>query len=488
MRVLAAWDWHRFTRFDVWGVLFWINTIAIVALVIISVVVLVRDRQERPAPNAVAFLEDDALETRRLERVLGWALVFSAVLAVSYGVYWLREPDRQRASEDYFADGAIERGEVLFANEQFESFDGATSLKCADCHGGPGESELLGREVVGAGGSAPYTYKDPTRTTDDGKAVAFNVAWRAPALNTVMYRFSPQEVREIITFGRPGTPMQPWGVDGNGPKNAQSVDDLVAYLASIQLSPEEAQQQAAADFEAAEGAAAKQLADAKIGVETATSDLEAAEEAFAAVPDPDSNEGQLKERAVAAAKEKLRIANARLDWAQAWSERRKGISDGQLLFELNCARCHTNNWSVFDPSNPNLLPEDLLGQAGAGGSLGFNLLDAPTIRFTDGLDADGNPAAGSGRTAQNVFVTNGSEKNQPYGVGGNGSGRMPGQCNSDFFADFARGGNGTELQILEHSGCMLTPEQIEEIVAYERCGLAATKRDFGAADYDPDCG
>ena len=43
MRVLAAWDWHRFTQFDVWGVLFWINAIAIVALVIISVIVLVRD-------------------------------------------------------------------------------------------------------------------------------------------------------------------------------------------------------------------------------------------------------------------------------------------------------------------------------------------------------------------------------------------------------------------------------------------------------------
>ena len=34
MNILAAWDWHRITRFDVWSVLFWVNVVAILAIVI----------------------------------------------------------------------------------------------------------------------------------------------------------------------------------------------------------------------------------------------------------------------------------------------------------------------------------------------------------------------------------------------------------------------------------------------------------------------
>ena len=53
----------------------------------------------------------------------------------------------------------------------------------------------------------------------------------------MLLRFSPQEVNDIITYGRPGTPMQPWGVPGGGPKNVQSINDLVAYITSQQLTP-----------------------------------------------------------------------------------------------------------------------------------------------------------------------------------------------------------------------------------------------------------
>jgi mono/diheme cytochrome c family protein len=480
MRVLAAWDWHRFTQFDVWGVLFWVNIIALLALVIIAIVSLVRDKQEKPASNAVAFLADDELETRRLERVLGWALVFSAVLAVSYGVYWLREPTRQQDSDVYFAEGAVERGEELFANESFESFDNATSLKCADCHGGPGLDPAVGREVVGGGGAAPYIYSDPEGT-------AFSVSWRAPALNTVMYRFTPDEVRDIITYGRQGTPMQAWGTDGDGPKNAQSIDDLVAYLASIQLAPEEAQKKTDADLAAAKLAAEEQLTAAEADVDAKKLALETARAERDAIEDPDSPAADLARRNVHAAGAKYSNALLKRRWAREWAERRDGITDGQLLFELNCARCHTKNFSVFDPDNSNLKPEDLLGPAGGGGSLGFSLVDVRNLRFADVLDTEGEPDKGSGRRNQNLFVTNGSEKQKPYGNLGNGSGKMPGQCNTDYFAkyDVER---GTVARLLEHSGCMLTTEQIEAIVAYERCGIPATKPDHGAAVYDEDCG
>ena len=36
------------------------------------------------------------------------------------------------------------------------------------------------------------------------------VTWAAPALNTVLYRFDESEVRYILTYGRPGSPMSAW--------------------------------------------------------------------------------------------------------------------------------------------------------------------------------------------------------------------------------------------------------------------------------------
>ena len=46
-------------------------------------------------------------------------------------------------------------------------------------------------------------------------------------------------------------------------------------------------------------------------------------------------------------------AVAALTWSQAWFDSRQGVSDGQLLFELNYARCHTKGWSVFDRTRTN---------------------------------------------------------------------------------------------------------------------------------------
>ena len=46
----------------------------------------------------------------------------------------------------------------------------------------------------------------------------------APALNTVLYRFSEDEVRYILAYGRPFSPMSPWGIAGGGPMNDQQID------------------------------------------------------------------------------------------------------------------------------------------------------------------------------------------------------------------------------------------------------------------------
>ena len=65
---------------------------------------------------------------------------------------------------------------------------------------------------------------------------------------------------------------------------------------------------------------------------------------------------------------------------------RQNVSDGQLLFELNCARCHTEGWSVFDPTAPPTAVDGVGilglsgGGGGTGGGTGFNLRDGGEIR------------------------------------------------------------------------------------------------------------
>ena len=45
--------------------------------------------------------------------------------------------------------------------------------------------------------------------------------------------------RYILTYGRPGSPMSAWGLDGGGPMNAQQIDTLIEYLKSIQIPRED---------------------------------------------------------------------------------------------------------------------------------------------------------------------------------------------------------------------------------------------------------
>jgi mono/diheme cytochrome c family protein len=435
--------------------------------------------------NQTPFLDDDDLESRRLERVQGWGLVFAAVVAISLPFYWLREPTRQDQSATYFDENSVERGATLFASPGMEAYDAAASQQCANCHGENGE-----------GGAAPF------------RLGGEEVSWKAPPLNTELLRFREDascakpreqrpadavcEVTNIITFGRPGTPMQPFGVAGGGPLNEQSVADLVAYIRSIQLGPEEAQRQAAAELAAARGAegpcpaytscpdpavesargkvdsADKALGDKRTAVREALASPNATDAELTTrceqlrdeLPtDPDAVDETQRTQARACgefldAAEAAADARAGLDWALEWQRRRANVSDGQILFELYCARCHTQGWSVFDPTKPplgvtgaNLDSVTVLGLAGGGGGtgggIGFNLRDGATLRRF-GTDEDG------GFDRHVAFVAQGSLPNQPYGNGGIGSGRMPG------FAS------------------MLTPEQIRQIVRYERDCLDAT--------------
>ena len=221
--------------------LIFLNLFAIgVILAIIAYRVLsVRRNPDRAEPqNLTPFAEDATLETTRLERVLRWALICSTVLAVGLPLYWILEPSRQEAEEKGFEHRAEERGATLYANDQMEAYDSAKSLACATCHG-----------VEGEGGSAPFTL--PASQTGTGRPV--QVIWKAPALNTVLSRFTPDQVTQILNYGRPGTPMAAWGVEGGGPKGEQAISDIVAYLDSIQLGDDGAQQQVLDNIKALAG-------------------------------------------------------------------------------------------------------------------------------------------------------------------------------------------------------------------------------------------
>ena len=476
--------------------LIWINFVAFGALIIYVVRSVLSPkrarREERTPANLTPFLEDEDLESRRLERVQAWSLIFAAVFAISLPLYWLREPTRQHQSTHYFDKNSVARGAMLFANSASPEYNAAVSLQCANCHG-----------QKGVGGVAP--------TTVNG----VKVNWKVPALNTEALRFDEEkdclnqsrrqpnticDLTDIITYGRPGTPMQPWGVVGGGPKNDQSIADLVAYNESIQLTPQQAQKQVTDALVAARSDDPKatcpeymtcpgiELANARATLAAAQTDLAtkrtAARKALNALTATDADlttqcdaiqktadaaatplAGSALAQAVAcgdflAATTTVKNDEAAVAWSIEWKKRRANVSDGQLLFEMNCARCHTEGWSVFDPSVPPgaVNSVDILGLSGGGGGngggIGFNLRDNDLIRRF-GTDQAG------GFAAQVDFVSNGSAPFKPYGNLGLGSGKMPG------FGQVAT----TAAPAL---GPMLTPDQIKQIVYYERYCLDST--------------
>lgn len=255
------------------------------------------------AANRKEYFDDEVLEGRRLERVQLLGVLLLATITIGLPVYWLFEPSRQAGAEVGYQKRFASWGSQLFAPTSEDGFN------CAGCHGG----------MNATGGAAPYTVTDSK--TGEVKAVS----WRAPALNTVFYRFSEDEVRFILEYGRPFSPMSPWGVRGGGPMNDQQINNLIAYMKSIQIPREDCL-----------------VADAN----------------------PLNCEGGHlpadKQAEIQAAAEKL-VADGTYD------------SLGEALFNLDlgsgaysCARCHTPGWSWGEP-----------GATGAG-AFGWNLTGGAT--------------------------------------------------------------------------------------------------------------
>lgn len=189
-----------------------VTVLAVVAGIIWLGVLLVSALRNRGAVEEVPAnlkpgIDDQQLETRRLEGGQRAAIAFSAFLAISLPLYFLGESDRQEGFVEEFSEASITRGEHLVAE-----------FGCFNCHG-----------PLGVGGSAQYVEKRS----------GISVSWAAPSLNDVFYRYQPDEVNYWITFGRGNTPMPAWGLEGGGPMNEHQVEDLVNYLQTIQIPQEQ---------------------------------------------------------------------------------------------------------------------------------------------------------------------------------------------------------------------------------------------------------
>ncbi len=297
------------------------------------------------APNRKPYYDDETLEGKRLERVQLFGVLLLVVVVVALPLYWILEPSRQAGAQEARDSQFITWGGQLYATTAEGGFN------CAGCHG-----------ANGGGGQAPYTLTDPN--TGEVRAVQ----WTAPAVNTIFYKYDESEVEFILVYGRPFSPMSPWGLAGGGPMNEQQIETLIAYLKYLQI-PREG---------CAEGEDPQTCPTGVL---------------------PEAERGRIAE-------------NAQIAAEQLVAEGRYATVDeamGEALFNLsyasgayNCARCHTQGWSWGDPG--------VTGQ----GAFGWNLTGGATVRhFPDEEDMIS-------------FIESGSEYGRRYGVQGQGSGRMPG--------------------------------------------------------------
>jgi cytochrome c553 len=334
------------------------------------------------APNRKPYLDDDELETTKLNRTLTAGVLLLAVVAVGLPLYWLNEPGRQ--------SGAVENSLRTFEGRGLEQYEEGS--QCVNCHA-----------AEGVGGQAAYTMLD-----SNGQFVA-QVNWMAPALNTVLLRYSREEVQSIIDLGRDGTPMPAWGAGGGGPRSEQEIENIVDYLASIQLTPEEAQRES------------QQELAVELGL---------------------LSEDETDEGAIDAAIERIPYDDP---------------ATGEALFNLGqqgtfaggayaCGRCHTRGWSIITEGDDAVQP--------ASADIG------PYVDYEPGSGGLGPPLdelvprkfATVDELAE--FISTGSEDGEGYGNVGQGSGVMPGF------------GDDPNTEAVEGDGIM-TREMICAIALYE---------------------
>ena len=396
-----------------------IQTSTGVVLVIIAGLVglafaLINMRQGRPeigseielAANRKPYYPDEELEGRKLDRTLSLGLLGLFILGIGLPLYWLQEPGRMANGKGNLERKFIDRGAQMFATTEKGGFN------CAFCHG-----------EAGVGGATPYTITDA-----EGRFVK-QVTWKGPALNTVLLRYNRDEVRYILEYGRPFSPMPAWGSKGGGPLTEQNLQNLIDYLQHIQITPKQSQQNAtdqlakmmkAKDATCVSGkqaaAKAKLTGDALKAFDPSTVDTDSC-------PPMYKSEGEA-------------LFNM-------------GYDDGFAGGAYSCGRCHTKGWSYGDKAKDG---------SGAFGPPLTNVLQ----QF---------PGDSLGLQQQVDFVCLGSEQGARYGQNGQGSGRMPGFC---ITPEVKLNPDNLEVGVVPKDvgtpdvGGMYTEDQVRKIVEYER--------------------
>ncbi|MEZ5182374.1 MAG: c-type cytochrome [Acidimicrobiales bacterium] len=399
------------------------TSIGLVLLVVAFIVGIayayINIRQSRPevgseielAANRKAYLSDEELEGRKLDRTLSLGLLGLFILGIGLPLYWLAEPGRQEGAAERISDEFVKRGSEMF------DVTANGGYNCAFCHG-----------TNGVGGVTPYTITDA-----EGRFVK-QVDWKGPALNTVFLRYTRDEVRYILEYGRPFSPMPAWGAKGGGPLTEQKLQELMDYITTFQLTPEQAQAEVTGQLDKMmktrePTCAAAVVEEAKVGL----SDEELA--SF------DENDATLQAR--------IDSTCPPLYASEGEALFNMGYDDGFAGGAYSCGRCHTKGWSYGEK------------EADGGGAFGPPLTNVLN-QF---------PGSSLGPQQQVDFVCNGSEQGVRYGQNGQGTGRMPGYCVTPPYKINAENGEvGIEPKDAgtPDQGAMMTQEQVRAIVEYER--------------------
>jgi mono/diheme cytochrome c family protein len=367
-----------------------------IAVVVIGGILLVISQMAKGRKEAGSEIElaanrgpgqtDEELEGPRLNLALWSAFGLLMVIALALPIYWLAEGGRQAGAVKDFRATFIAGGLDVYTNK----------AQCVNCHG-----------PQGVGGSTSYVI------TDDAGKYVNQVTWKAPALNTVLWRFSQDEVTHIINYGRPGTPMPAWGSLGGGPLSDQQISNVIDYLWSVQLTNAQMQTQVMTTIAQRNAGLAARL--------------------------------DAVQKANAKALEKDPTAYECTDGKFQCLDQADQLLLGEIIFNMgdvasggyDCARCHVAGASYDAP----YAPVEELGR----GRYGPNLAGVENdLTFTEQFN----------------LVMTGSQEGKLYGANHQGSGNMPG------FGLNANNGDSTVPQLGPNG--MLTAEQVYAIVTYER--------------------
>ena len=153
------------------------------------------------------YHSDEELESTGMERAMAWGVALAVFSSLFLPLYWLIEPDRINRAVDDFYETDVAAGRTEYQNA------------CASCHG-----------VNLEGGSAPHPDPD------------IDTPWPAPTLNNIVARYQDSEIvtdvrgfiELTLVHGRSGTPMQPFSVANDGPYSDNQLDQIIAYILSVQ--------------------------------------------------------------------------------------------------------------------------------------------------------------------------------------------------------------------------------------------------------------